>query len=579
VLVGVAGVVVLLALVLYWWLWQRDYFWRNPLAGARVEQLTDFERDEMDAAISPDGKLAVFLSDRDKQLDAWFSQVGSGEFVNVTKGQFARIPPSGIPRVGFSSDGAHIWIAEGLAPVTPVVTFLAPALGGTPRPFVRGLNPVWSPDGARIAYHTPAPGDPIFVADRNASNAKQIFVEKPGVHCHYLTWSPDGAFLYFVKGIPTTDETDIWRIPVASGGSALPERITRHNARVAYPSWLDSRTLIYSATAEDGSGQWLYTVDVERRIPRRVSSGITEQYLSVAASATRPPRLIATVGRPSAGLWTVPISDRIQAEDAIRRFAVPNARALGPRFAPGYLLFLSSIGGGHGLWKLENGLARELWKGQEGGLTAPAAISPDGGRICFSYRKHGRAGLYLMSADGTGIRSLAESLDVRGSASWSPDGKWVTVAANDGEGTRVFKVPVEGGAPVRLVEGLSYNPIWSPDGRFIVYSAQEGAAHLTVKAITPDQAPAPMPDILVYYNSGAPYRFVPNLNALVYLRGGSFQEQNFFWADLQTGEQRQLTDFKPGPAIQSFDVTPDGKQIVFDRLRDNSDIVLMDLAR
>jgi len=29
--------------------------------------------------------------------------------------------------------------------------------------------------------------------------------------------------------------------------------------------------------------------------------------------------------------------------------------------------------------------------------------------------------------------------------------------------------------------------------------------------------------------------------------------------------------------MQTFDVTPDGKQIVFDRLRENSDIVLIDL--
>ena len=31
--------------------------------------------------------------------------------------------------------------------------------------------------------------------------------------------------------------------------------------------------------------------------------------------------------------------------------------------------------------------------------------------------------------------------------------------------------------------------------------------------------------------------------------------------------------------IQSFDVTPDGKQIVFDRLRENSDIVMIALVR
>jgi hypothetical protein len=31
--------------------------------------------------------------------------------------------------------------------------------------------------------------------------------------------------------------------------------------------------------------------------------------------------------------------------------------------------------------------------------------------------------------------------------------------------------------------------------------------------------------------------------------------------------------------MRTFDVTPDSKEIVFDRLRDNSDIVLIDLPR
>jgi len=83
-----------------------------------------------------------------------------------------------------------------------------------------------------------------------------------------------------------------------------------------------------------------------------------------------------------------------------------------------------------------------------------------------------------------------------------------------------------------------------------------------------------MPDIQVFYITATPYRFVPDRKALIVLKGG-----NFYWVDLDTGQQRQLTDLKTGFVIQSFDVTPDGKQIVFDRLRENSDIVMMDLPR
>jgi Tol biopolymer transport system component len=59
-------------------------------------------------------------------------------------------------------------------------------------------------------------------------------------------------------------------------------------------------------------------------------------------------------------------------------------------------------------------------------------------------------------------RTLAESLDVRGTVSWSPDGRWIAASADEGKGNRLFKIPVDGGAPVRLVDDLSSSPAWSP---------------------------------------------------------------------------------------------------------------------
>ena len=181
--------------------------------------------------------------------------------------------------VGFSGDSAQVWFMFPVSSHPPLFdSWLAPSMGGgSPRPFLKsGMQPAWSPDGSKVAYHTAAPGDPIFIADRTGRDPKQIFNEQPGVHCHFLIWSPDGRFIYFVKGIVATEEMDIWRIRSSGGGPS--ERLTYHNSRVAYPAWLDSRTLVYSATAEDGSGQWLYAIDVERRIPHRVSSGVAEQY-------------------------------------------------------------------------------------------------------------------------------------------------------------------------------------------------------------------------------------------------------------------------------------------------------------
>jgi Tol biopolymer transport system component len=580
----IAAIVLASAIGITWRLWVTDYFWRNPLADAQPVRLTDFEGEEVDAAISPDGKFMVFLSNRDGPLDVFVSQIGSGAFTNLTKGNFRAPSWAMVRETGFSGDGEQVWfMRQEPGSPTSISILMGPTMGGVPKIFLdHGSDPTWSPDGTTVAYHTQAPGDPIFIADKNAGNPRKIFAGGPGEHCHFLIWSRDGRFIYFAKGTPTTD-ADIWRIPVG-GGEA--EQITFHHAWVGYPAWLDARTLIYSATADDGSGRWLYATDVEHRRPHRVSSGIAEQYLSVSVDQVQPHHLVATVANPTAGLWTVPIANDIEPENATRPIQAANTRALSPRYAGDYLAFLSSKGGPDGLWKRDSsGAAVELWKGGDGGVVAAPAISPDGNRICFSYRKQGRAGLHVINANGTGLRTLATSIEVQSAASWSPDGKWVVVAANQGEGTRVFKIPIDGGPPVRLRDTLSFNPVWSPDDRFIVYSEQHASGSFDVKTMTPDGAPVVIPAVASLGTRfplalGTPYRFMPGGKTLITLQGTA-PYQNFFRLDLETGEQRQLTSFDPtsGSVVQNFDISPDGRRIVFDRLRNHADIVLMNLVR
>ncbi len=78
-----------------------------------------------------------------------------------------------------------------------------------------------------------------------------------------------------------------------------------------------------------------------------------------------------------------------------------------------------------------------------------------------------------------------------------------------------------------------------------------------MKAITPDKKPVPMPDIQIYYlGSGSPYRFIPNGNVLVFVKATTdARKRNFYWVDLNTGNQRQLTDLQPGfSMVENFDV-------------------------
>src|SRR6185503_10769792 len=162
-------------------------------------------------------------------------------------------------------------------------------------------------------------------------------------------------------------------------------------------------------------------LDTDRKVSRRISVGV-EKYLSIAASADGR-RLAASVANPSASLWTVPIlPDRPAEETDVRPFQLPSADASAPRFGSGSSVFyLSSLGAGDGLWRAESGQTAEIWKGGDGTLMAPAAVSADRKTVAIVLRREGKLRLHLLSTEGSDLRSIADSVDVRGAPSFSPD--------------------------------------------------------------------------------------------------------------------------------------------------------------
>jgi Tol biopolymer transport system component len=122
---------------------------------------------------------------------------------------------------------------------------------------------------------------------------------------------------------------------------------------------------------------------------------------------------------------------------------------------------------------------------------------------------------------------------------------------------------------------VSSNPVWSPDGKFILYSGTPRARSVPLKAVTLDGQPYPVPALTVD-RVGDSYRFLPGGRQLVVKLGG-FRRQDFWLFDIATGQRRPLTALRPGESLQRFDVSPDGKRILFERVRENSDIVMIEL--
>jgi Tol biopolymer transport system component len=451
---------------------------------------------------------------------------------------------------------------------------LWPLVGGAPRNLLdeSAAEVAWSPDGARLVYHTWRAGDPTFVADHNGSNQRLIIQNEPGLHNHYQVWSEDGRWIYFVRGRPATREMDLWRVS-PNGGKA--EQLTHLNTDVAFPTPINEQTLLFVACSKDGNGPWLWAFDEKSRTSERVSSGL-EQYTALAATADGR-HLVASVVNPQVNLWSVPITGRPVDEHDVEAFPLPTLRSRAPRFGGGSLFYLSSRDGADGVWRFRDGEVLEIWKGSEGALQSPEAISVDGKDLAFSLTRDGKRQVHVMTADGTGLRPLSSDVDVRGTASWSPDGKWIVVAGSDHNGEGLFKLPADSGSPVRIATGRFLDPVWSPRGDLIVYCGPQLFTLTPLLAVHSDGTPANLPDIKVQ-REGERVRFLPDGKGLVYMLGDTLAEQDFWLLDLITMHSRRLTKLSSPAVMRTFDITPDGKRIVFDRLTEDSDILLIDLA-
>jgi len=63
------------------------------------------------------------------------------------------------------------------------------------------------------------------------------------------------------------------------------------------------------------------------------------------------------------------------------------------------------------------------------------------------------------------------------------------------------------------------------------------------------------------------------------MQGAAVTTKDFWLLDMTTQKTRQLARLSSPATMSTFDISPDGKQIVFDRLQENSDIVLIDLPK
>jgi Tol biopolymer transport system component len=125
-----------------------------------------------------------------------------------------------------------------------------------------------------------------------------------------------------------------------------------------------------------------------------------------------------------------------------------------------------------------------------GGDASWPAWSTDGRRLAFA--SAARRGLFVVNADGTGLRRVTRTTTLDVQPAWSPDGRRLAFARSvPGWREEIFVVGADGRGLRRLTRnrGQDLEPDWAPNGRRLAWAfttARRRGAHPVVHTMNPD---------------------------------------------------------------------------------------------
>lgn len=546
----------------------------------RIERVTT-DGETTTAAISPDGKYAVYNIDSGGAQSLWTRQIATGSPVEIV--------PSAenveYRSVRFSPDGSFVTFLKRDPSSTYFAAYQIPVLGGVQKKLADRADGgvTFSPDGRSIAYlrgNFPGIGESsIVLANSDGTNERVIATRKrpetfPWWPIGTSAFSPDGESVATVIGGNASGGVPMQVAEVKIADGTINPVGTDGWYEIFQVAWLPDKSgllVIGAEKASDFHSQQIFLVSYPSGEKRRITTDLN-MYLGVGVTADGK-TIAAIQNNRVSNIWLAPNGDASRAEQ-IRSGGINQEGVDGLALAAdGRVVFYSRASGGDDIW-IMNGDGSGVKR-----LTIDAEanydlkVTPDGRYVVFTSERAGQPNIWRMDIDGGNPRQLTFGTSEYG-ATITPDSKWIYFDSTSSGAPAIWKVSIDGGEPIQVFKGLTENAEVSPDGRKIACHFRDSAGAQVRFAIFDIEGGEPVKLLeLPAKDMGEVFRWTPDSRALTYVltnRGVA----NIWAQPIDGGPARQLTNFK-NDLMFNFAWVANGKDMVLARGNAISDVVLI----
>ncbi len=541
----------------------------------QITQVTTHGKAKL-AAISPDGKYIIHVMEEKGKQSLWLRQVATGSNVEI-------LPAADVKFIGltFSNDGNYIYCVAETSNAISGTLYQLPVLGGTPIKIIDDVNsPItFSPDSRQFAFirlSLKPISTTLTILNITDNSEKTISTQTYPHELGYwgLAWSPDGKTIACMKVDPQPGKEPNILVEISVANGSIKQLASKRWGSINQIAWLSNGKGLVISAADKSSGYFYQLWFVS--FPDGGSYPITTElnnYLSVSLTNDRT-TILTTRSDWISNIWVAPADNLDQARQITSgKFA----GFFGIVWSPDDRLVFGSRD--FRLWIMNlDGTGQKLLTRDELSNWRPA-ISPEGRYIVFqSWRGDAATNrIWRMDMDGGNPIALTDG-EWDDTPRVSLDGKWVVYKSESSGQPAIWKVSINGGKPIQLIEHFSSNPAISPDGKFIAcfLSKPSDPAHKVQLAVFPFNGGTPVytsplpPAGITEWNT---LRWTPDGKALAFLvnRDGA---KNIWIKSLDNRPAVQHTHLR-NKLIYSFDWSKDGKKLAYGCGVQDDDVVLI----